>query len=168
MAFGNNGKRAFAAPWNALSGLLYCALASLLFPAASPAHSLGAGVEIAGQTVIVRSRYADGAFPDADAWVYSPDEPERVFQSGRTDRNGVFSFVPNAAGAWRVVVDDGMGHRKEIEVTVDDGAPIASEPFSPPQLRLAAAALGLAAIGFYLGRVSQKQTGRGRPPVEGA
>ncbi len=160
-------KRAFTALCNASSKLFYCALSGLLFPAAAPAHSLGIGVEIAEQTVIVRCRYADGAFPDADAWVYSPDEPDRPFQSGRTDRGGVFSFVPNANGTWRVIVDDGMGHHKEIEVTVDGSAPIAPEPFSPPLLRLAAAAVGLAALGFYLGRISQRQTGRGRSPVEG-
>lgn len=131
------------------------------------AHSLGVGVEIAEQTVIVRCRYADGVFPDADAWVYSPDEPDSPFQSGRTDRDGVFSFVPNAAGAWRVIVDDGMGHHKEIEVTVDDSMPITPEPFFPPPLRLAAVAVGLAVLGFYLGRVSQKQTGQRRSPVEG-
>ncbi len=166
MVFGNDMKRAVQVPWSALSKLFYGVLSGLLFAAAAPAHSLGVGVEIAEQTVIVRCRYADGAFPDADAWVYSPDEPDRPFQSGRTDRGGVFSFVPNATGAWRVVVDDGMGHRKEVEVTVDDSAPIAAEPFSPPLLRLAAA-VGLAAIGFYLGRISQKQTGRRRSSVEG-
>ncbi len=163
MIFTNHVKRAAQAPRSALVKLSCC----LFFAPMLAAHGLGVGVEIADQTVIVRSRYADGAVPDADVRVYAPGEPDdRPFQSGRTDRGGVFSFVPNAAGAWRVFVDDGMGHYNEVEVTVGAVAPLDSEPFSPPLLRLAAA-VALAAIGFYLGRISQKQNSRKGSPLEG-
>lgn len=168
MIFANDMKRAAQTPRKALAKLCHCLLFGLVLAFAAQAHSLGVGVEIAEQTVIVRTRYADGAFPDADVLVYSPGAPgDQPFQSGKTDRGGVFSFVPDAAGSWRVIVDDGMGHYKEVEVAVGGGAPAAPEPFSPPLLRLAAAAVGLAALGFYLGRVSQRQTGRKRSPVEG-
>ena len=164
MIFTNHVKRAVRAPRRALVKLSCC----LFFAPMLAAHGLGVGVEIADQTVIVRSRYADGAVPDADVRVYAPGEPDdRPFQSGRTDRGGVFSFVPNAAGAWRVFVDDGMGHYNEVEVTVGAAAPLDSEPFSPPLLRLAAAAVALAAGGFYLGRISQKQNSRKGSPLEG-
>lgn len=41
------------------------------------------------------------------------------FQSGRTDRNGRFCFFPDAPGQWKVVVDDEIGHRLEVNVAVN-------------------------------------------------
>lgn len=168
MVFGNNVKRTIPVAWTAFATFFCCLLAGLLLPLAAQAHSLGVGVEIAGQTVVLRCRYADGYFPDAEVLVYSPDEPDRAFQTGRTDRDGVFSFVPNTNGAWSVVVDDGMGHSKAVEVAVGGSVPVAREPLFPPLLRLAAAAVCLAALGFYLGRVSQKRTSQGESSVEGS
>lgn len=41
-----------------------------------------------------------------------------VFQSGQTDRNGRFMFFPDGHGTWEVVIQDGMGHRLPLDVTV--------------------------------------------------
>ena len=46
-------------------------------------------------------------------------EVQLPFQSGRTDKNGRFSFSPDIPGDWKVVVDDEMGHRLEMKVPVD-------------------------------------------------
>ena len=45
---------------------------------------------------------------------------ERPFQSGSTDRNGRFLFYPDSTGQWRIVVDDGIGHRLALETSVDE------------------------------------------------
>ena len=49
-----------------------------------------------------------------------PPEGKLLFQSGRTDRNGRFSFFPDVAGNWKVVVDDEMGHRLDMAVPVNE------------------------------------------------
>ncbi len=56
----------------------------------------------------------DGGYPmaHAEVQVYAPDdEPEAVYQAGYTDTDGYFLFYPARTGVWRMVVDDGMGHR---------------------------------------------------------
>jgi hypothetical protein len=41
------------------------------------------------------------------------------FQTGKTDPHGNFVFLPDKAGTWKVVVDDGMGHKgtSQVEIT---------------------------------------------------
>jgi nickel transport protein len=47
------------------------------------------------------------------------------FQTGRTDRNGLFLFQPDTQGQWQIEVKDGMGHRLALglEVGADGSAP---------------------------------------------
>lgn len=68
----------------------------------------------------VRCEYTNGDPVDAEVLVYSPSEPARIFQRLRTDLRGRASFVPDSAGLWRVVVDDGLGHREEVELSIDE------------------------------------------------
>ncbi len=46
----------------------------------------------------------------AEVRVWAPDDDEEPFQIGSTDGDGSFLFRPNTNGAWRVELDDGMGH----------------------------------------------------------
>jgi nickel transport protein len=48
------------------------------------------------------------------------------FQNGRTDRNGCFMFHPDVPGVWRINVQDGMGHRLALDVTVGEN-PVTTE-----------------------------------------
>ncbi len=50
--------------------------------------------------------------------ILAPDADVK-FQSGRTDRNGRFCFYPDCSGQWKLLVDDGMGHRLSLAVEVD-------------------------------------------------
>lgn len=52
--------------------------------------------------------------------IFSPTDGETEFQQGLTDKNGRFVFYPDIKGRWKIVVDDGMGHRLEIMVAVDE------------------------------------------------
>ena len=49
--------------------------------------------------------------------VFSPTDDKAEYQAGFADGDGRFAFVPNAAGDWRVVAMDGMGHRAEAVVS---------------------------------------------------
>jgi len=50
--------------------------------------------------------------------VYAPGS-EKPFQTGNTDPQGNFVFLPDQAGTWKVVADDGMGHKgtSQVEIT---------------------------------------------------
>jgi nickel transport protein len=46
---------------------------------------------------------------------------EFPYQTGGTDTNGRFCFVPDHEGQWTIVANDGMGHRQELNVQVNMG-----------------------------------------------
>ena len=50
----------------------------------------------------------------------SVNSENEEFQRGHTDANGVFSFVPDVAGEWKMIVDDGQGHRNEVSLILTE------------------------------------------------
>ena len=98
-------------------------LASLAIGTAAPVpkHGIEVGFVLSAPSVIATCTYSDSEpVKDADVIVYRPGEEGWEYQRGRTDINGVFAFVPDAAGEWKVEVDDGHGHRKETLVTLTE------------------------------------------------
>ena len=95
--------------------------------------------------VVLACAYANGDGADAELLVHSPAEPGRIYQRLRTDLRGVASFVPDVAGTWRVIADDGMGHRAELEIEVTD-----TGVFLPSGKRRAWLGPALAAIALVL------------------
>jgi nickel transport protein len=95
--------------------------------AATAFHGITVRLSQEGRVVVATSRY-DGGIPvaGAQATVFAPggDTP---YLTGTTDPAGVFAFLPATGGEWRVVVDDGMGHRREARLGVTapqgEGAP---------------------------------------------
>jgi nickel transport protein len=132
-----------------------------LLPAGVSGHELELTVTLSAPAALARAAYG-GTDPVAFAkvQVLTPDGKE--FQSGMTDRRGYFSFVPDVAGTWRLVVDDEEGHRGEMKVAVpdrfhdDQQAPVARSS------RLERAALGLALIigftGFLYGFKARRRS----------
>jgi nickel transport protein len=87
-------------------------------PALLYAHGVTSKIDTGG--IVVSALYDTGEVMDyARVTVLAPDANLK-FQSGRTDRNGRFCFFPDVSGDWKVVVDDEMGHRLEVNVTVDE------------------------------------------------
>ncbi len=98
-----------------------CAMAALfvlLLNADCMSHAIKASAGEGG--VYVRTFYDDGTpVPFAEVKVYTPLEKE--FLSGVTDINGMFAFVPDDEGEWKVKIDDGMGHRIVKVLSVGEG-----------------------------------------------
>ena len=68
----------------------------------------------------VKFIYADDSpVSFSDVNVFSPDGEEH--QTGITDINGCFLFLPDTSGEWKIKIDDGMGHSTAeiIKVTKD-------------------------------------------------
>ena len=87
----------------------------------------------------------------AQVTVRGPLDDEVEFQNGRTDRNGRFAFVPDEAGQWKVVVEDGLGHRVSALCPVEASGSetgLAPSPArkSPPASKGLAALLGVSLI----------------------
>ena len=69
----------------------------------------------------LRVVFEDGVpMAQAEVKVFAPDAPDVPWQEGMTDREGRFVFYPSLKGAWRIVVDDGMGHAVSREIDVDE------------------------------------------------
>lgn len=142
------------------------------------AHGLDIGILRRPPAVVLSSAYS-GAEPLAYAAVkiYAPGNDGEEFQSGHADAAGRFAFVPDREGQWRAVVDDEMGHRKELTIAVDgafmkaakSGGPAGSSGLdhggAPPSLWMRAAA-GVAVIfgaaGILYGAGVRKSAGRER------
>ncbi len=90
-----------------------------LLPVPLAGHSLQAEIDSGSQgTVAVRYGYGGGGPASAEVMLVSPADPTRYHRVLRTDSQGVVRFVPDTPGLWRLVADDGLGHRAELEIRV--------------------------------------------------
>ncbi|NVL89507.1 MAG: hypothetical protein HWN69_00735 [Desulfobacterales bacterium] len=72
-----------------------------------------------GKGILVEAEYDDGE-PMSYSSIEIFDSGESLpFQSGRTDRNGRFLFYPDKMGNWKVVINDGMGHRLVLKTAIE-------------------------------------------------
>ncbi|MFC1627483.1 hypothetical protein ACFL3H_00030 [Gemmatimonadota bacterium] len=87
-------------------------VAVLFLTASAPHHGIEVKMAWNAPALIATCTWSGGG-PAAGVPVsiYAPDESEETWQSGETDANGLFAFLPDRAGEWRFVADDGMGHR---------------------------------------------------------
>ncbi len=94
-------------------------LGIILLFAALPAAAHGVETRIMDEgAATVEFRFTDGApLAFAEALVTAPDGSSEPAATGRTDRNGRFSFYPDQAGQWRVEVHDEGGHVARAVVT---------------------------------------------------
>jgi nickel transport protein len=115
----------------------------------------------------VKAEYDDGdPISFAEVQVTAP-ENGGVFQTGRTDRNGIFMFSPDQPGKWRIAIGDGMGHRlvlgRKIESEKDDTGAAASsrQAVSAKFSRREGIVVGLSIIfglsGFFYGWRARRQ-----------
>jgi nickel transport protein len=103
---------------------LFGGLVSLLLWA-SVAYGHGVTYGICDERAMaVRFDYAGGEpMSYVEAKVFGPESPRDLeFQNGRTDARGVFAFVPDLPGPWRVEAWDNLGHKGSIEVIVEQSS----------------------------------------------
>jgi nickel transport protein len=100
--------------WMCVLGMLIC----MAVPVAVNAH--GAKGEVSRGGIVVLAQYDTGEpMSYAKVEIYAPDSQAK-FQTGRTDRNGKFSFIPDVPGEWKVIVDDEMDHRLIVVIPVNE------------------------------------------------
>ena len=86
----------------------------------SPAYSHGTGYRHSElKAVVLEFLYSTGErMSYRDARVFSPKDMKFSVQSGRTDEQGRFAFVPDIPGDWRIIVRDEEGHQCEAVITI--------------------------------------------------
>lgn len=93
-----------------------------LSPSQAAAHSLKA-YHWQGAAFIVQANFGGGeAASYAKVVVLAPGDEVMEHQSGVTDGRGMFAFVPDRPGRWRIVIDAGMGHKTALVVDVPPDA----------------------------------------------
>lgn len=94
---------------------------ALLVPGRAEAHGTEGWLED-GKGMQLVARYDDGEPMRFAEVTVTCSELENgsttVFQTGNTDRNGIFIFVPDVVGRYRVTVRDEMGHQLVLGKTV--------------------------------------------------
>lgn len=86
------------------------------------AHGAGGVSRLEGKSVVTCFQYSTGeALAYASVLVFAPHDAKLEFQNGRADKNGCFVFLPDTSGEWRIIAEDGMGHRVDQAVPVADG-----------------------------------------------
>jgi len=99
------------------------------------AHGVEGEIKIFSGGVVITATYDTGEpMSYAKVEVYAPDSKIK-FQTGRTDRNGRFAFVPDVPGRWRVIVSDGIGHQIKLSVEIKNIASRKIEIQKPPENR---------------------------------
>jgi nickel transport protein len=128
------------------------AVALAVVPALAGAHEILHDVE-GGRAVAVKVYESDGELVAGARYeVFAPSGGATAWASGRTDRNGWLSFVPDAPGAWRVKVVGDEGHG--LDARVDVSAPAAAAPASgavPGAAFVLRPLVGVAAIAAIFG-----------------
>lgn len=66
-----------------------------------------------------------------EARVYSPNDGKFAAQTGRTDEQGRFAFIPDVSGEWRVIVRDEEGHQCTANIAVTEDF-IHEQKHNPP------------------------------------
>jgi len=90
------------------------ALALVFMASQAQAHGVR-GMISTSETLCATATYDDGepmSYGGVD--IAAPDS-KLPFQSGRTDRNGLFCFKPDSPGQWQLTVSDEMGHRVRLQ-----------------------------------------------------
>lgn len=108
-----------------------------------------------GQASWVQGRYTDDELMSlVNVKVINPQG--KTHQVGNADASGRFAFLADEAGVWRVVFDDGMGHRVELPVDVSAQpqslpSPVAQESPKESKPSVNKAVLGLSILFFLFG-----------------
>ena len=91
----------------------------VLGPAAY-AHSIQFEIKKQAPVVSVHAFFSETSpLAGSSVTIYAPGE-DQPYQTGQTDRQGFFAFVPSVAGEWVLEIDDGHGHMHEANISIDE------------------------------------------------
>ena len=95
-------------------GLLFLSFFWLLY-----AHKVNLFVYVKDNKVYCEGYYPDGKKVKGGV-IRVYDKEKNTLLTGKTDENGIFSFVPEAKKDLKIVLDAGMGHKVEAEIRAEE------------------------------------------------
>lgn len=132
------------------AALLYAAFV----PAAPPAAALSLFAE---HVVEVQFSSPDGKpMADAEVHVFAPGNPPRMVGTGRTDKNGKYSFEADRDGLWSAEVHEG-GQVARVTVRVGREGETGNDEVSPYLLIGGAVVLLILAVIFRILRARSRR-----------
>ncbi len=84
------------------------------------AHSINFEVTRHAPAVSVNAYFSrTSPLAGAGVVIFAPGE-DQPYQTGRTDRQGFFVFIPSLAGDWVFEIDDERGHRDRVNISIGE------------------------------------------------
>jgi nickel transport protein len=98
--------------------LIISTLFVLLFINLAMAHSIRVDMTLKSPAVTIYAGFSKTKpIANAKVEIYAP-EAETHYQTGKTDINGNFAFLPNTFGEWKIKIDDEMGHARTTSISI--------------------------------------------------
>jgi nickel transport protein len=98
--------------------IITCCLLMVCITKSVLAHGVVIEPKMQFPSVVVKSSYSQTELViGALVTIYAPGD-EQPWQTGRTDKTGVFAFVPDKEGTWTFQVDDQQGHIERSSIIV--------------------------------------------------
>ncbi|WP_319780096.1 hypothetical protein [Maridesulfovibrio sp.] len=104
-----------------LPAVIFIAVGLFCFGTVARAHGVAYEMIETSPTITFKSGFSSGEpIAYGEVLIYAPDNSEVEFQNGRTDKNGVFSFLPDKPGIWKIEVSGGQGHKLIFDLDISD------------------------------------------------
>lgn len=139
-----------------MSQVWIAGLGSVLISGISPAWSHGVDLQAElTQAIAIQAQFDSGEpMGQARVTVYSPQDPATPWQTGTTDDQGHYTFVPDQAGEWEVTVRQ-AGHGDVLVIPVSaegevSGSVVSTATTSPLQRGIMVAAILWGCVGTAL------------------
>lgn len=85
------------------------------------AHGTGHRLLTDTNTVTVEFFYSyNEPMSYSEILVFSPQDQKLEYQNGRTDQKGRFSIFPEIPGTWKIIANDGMGHKETATIEIQE------------------------------------------------
>ncbi|MBU0681523.1 MAG: hypothetical protein KKD73_08885 [Proteobacteria bacterium] len=143
------------------------ALGLVLMASQGQAHGLR-GTTRSTETICATATYDDGEPLGYGRVEIAAPDSKLPFQSGRTDRNGLFCFTPDSHGDWQIVINDELGHQVRLKTTVGQDMALPQNDLAPDQNGLAMGKGGgiVAGLAIIFGLSSGLAWGRNRKKTD--
>lgn len=149
--------------------LSICILLGMMFSFnnSSLAHGVRGVIEM-GKGSLLDISYDDGSpFSYSEVSIFYQNETV-PFQTGFTDKNGHFMFMPDNQGEWKAVVNDGLGHKLTLKLTVNDNHIVEStgEKVHSASEKTIRALAGVSVLFFLTGLILWQRASTKRQNIE--
>ena len=124
--------------------VIILAISALFVTGVAWAHSVLHEIE-ENRAVIIKVCFENNEpMSHAHVNIFAPGNQDKLFQSGYTDKNGCFAFLPNRPGKWNIKVFDKTGHGVMASTLVKEGTRI--DPPKPKYSRWQKLVTGISVI----------------------